>query len=78
MLFYPPYSLELKSIEQIWALVKGKVKHHKLEDAETLKDRVIDAANEVPIQHLQNIIQHSKVRFVKLFKILQNICEFIL
>ncbi|KAI8885766.1 hypothetical protein K501DRAFT_179236, partial [Backusella circina FSU 941] len=51
-------------IEQFWASAKGKVKCHKLEDAETLQDRVIDAANEIPIQHLQNISQHSKDHFV--------------
>jgi transposase len=62
--YLPPYSPELNPIEQFWALIKGKVKRHKLEGAETLQDRVIDAANEVPTQHLQNIIQHSKDHFV--------------
>lgn len=62
--YLPPYLPELNPIEQFWALVKGKVKRHKLEGAETLQDRVIDAANGVSIQYLQNIIQHSKNHFV--------------
>ncbi|KAG1047376.1 hypothetical protein G6F43_010174 [Rhizopus delemar] len=35
----------------------------KLKDTETLQERIADAANEVPIQHLENIIQHSKHQF---------------
>ncbi|RCH84552.1 hypothetical protein CU098_004694 [Rhizopus stolonifer] len=33
-------------------------------DTETLEARIVDAAHEIPIQHLQNIIQHSKNHFV--------------
>ncbi|KAG1038190.1 hypothetical protein G6F43_012730 [Rhizopus delemar] len=47
--FLPPYSPELNPIEQFWALVKHKVRREKLQDTETLQDRIIDAANEVPI-----------------------------
>jgi transposase len=61
--FLPPYSPELNPIEQFWALVKRKVRHEKLRDTETLQDRIVDAANEVPIEHLRNIIQHSKNQF---------------
>ena len=61
--FLPPYSPELNPIEQFWALVKRKVRHEKLQDTETLQDRIVDAANEVPIEHLRNIIQHSKNQF---------------
>jgi hypothetical protein len=32
-------------------LVKRKVRHEKLQDTETLQDRIIDAANEVSIEH---------------------------
>ncbi|EIE92359.1 hypothetical protein RO3G_17230 [Rhizopus delemar RA 99-880] len=58
--FLPPYSPELNPIEQFWALVKRKVRREKLQDTETLQDRIVDAANEVPMEHLRNIIQHSK------------------
>lgn len=51
-------------LEQFWELVKGKVKCHKLEDTEILQNRTIDAANEFPNQHLQNIIQYSKDHFL--------------
>jgi transposase len=58
-----PYSPELNPIEQFWALVKRKVRRQKLKDTETLQERIVDTANEVPIQHLENTIQHSKNQF---------------
>ncbi|KAG1553500.1 hypothetical protein G6F49_008342 [Rhizopus delemar] len=61
--YLPPYSPELNPIKQFWALVKHKVRREKLKDTETLQERIADAANEVPIQHLENIIQHSKHQF---------------
>ncbi|KAI7899619.1 uncharacterized protein BX663DRAFT_563771 [Cokeromyces recurvatus] len=55
---------ELNLIEQFWALIKRKVRREKLEDTETLQERrIVGAANEVPIQHFENIIQHSKNQF---------------
>ncbi|KAG0930755.1 hypothetical protein G6F57_011662 [Rhizopus arrhizus] len=61
--YLPPYSPELNPIEQFWALVKRKVRRQKLKDTETLQERIVDAANEVPIQRLENIIQLSKNQF---------------
>lgn len=58
------YSPELNPIIQFWSLMKGKTKHHKLQDSETIEARIVDAAYEIPIQHLKNIIQHSKNHFV--------------
>jgi transposase len=59
-----PYSPELNSIKQFWSLMKGKIKHHKLHNSETIEARIIDATYEIPIRHLKNIIQHSKNHFV--------------
>ncbi|KAG1139595.1 hypothetical protein G6F37_009643 [Rhizopus arrhizus] len=50
--FLPPYSPKLNPIEQFWALVKRKVRCEKLQDTKILQDRIVDAANEVPIKHL--------------------------
>lgn len=61
--YLPPYLPELNPIEQFWALVKHKVRREKLKDTETLQEKIADAANEVPIPHLENIIQHSKHQF---------------
>ncbi|KAI7904853.1 uncharacterized protein BX663DRAFT_535650 [Cokeromyces recurvatus] len=55
--------LELNPIKQFWALIKRKVRREKLKDTETLQERIVGAANEVPIQHFENIIQHSKNQF---------------
>ncbi|KAG1451932.1 hypothetical protein G6F46_010114 [Rhizopus delemar] len=52
-----------KQPPKFWALVKRKVRREKLQDTETLQDRIIDAANEVSIDHLRNIVQHSKNQF---------------
>ncbi|KAI8975744.1 hypothetical protein BDF20DRAFT_798510, partial [Mycotypha africana] len=54
---------ELNPIEQFWALVKRKVRRHSLRDAETLEHRIAEAAREIPIEHLKNIILHSKNQF---------------
>ena len=52
--YLSPYSPELNPIEQFWALVKRKVRHKKLQGTKTFQDRIVDAANEVPIQYLEN------------------------
>ncbi|KAI7899928.1 uncharacterized protein BX663DRAFT_537403 [Cokeromyces recurvatus] len=54
---------KLNPIKQFWALIKRIVRREKLKDTETLQERIVGAANEVPIQHLENIIQHSKNQF---------------
>ncbi|KAG1138409.1 hypothetical protein G6F37_010538 [Rhizopus arrhizus] len=61
--YLPPYSPELNPIEDFWAIVKSKVKRYALKDTETLTSRIIESCEEVPLQHLQNCVQHS----VKLF-----------
>jgi hypothetical protein len=61
--YLPPYSPELNSIEQFWAIIKKIARRHKLADTEMLKDRIKEACNMVPIEHLFNICQHSKKQF---------------
>ncbi|KAG1470052.1 hypothetical protein G6F56_002901 [Rhizopus delemar] len=63
--YLPPYSLELNPIEDFWAIVKSKVKRYALKDTETLTSRIIEACEEVPLQHLQNCVQHSVNMFEK-------------
>ena len=58
-LFLPPYSPELNPIEIFWKALKDRVKRDKLSDVETLTSRVIEGSKDVPIEHLQNFIQHS-------------------
>jgi transposase len=54
--YLSPYSPELSSIEQFWAIVKGKVRHS---DTEDLKTRISEACDQVPRKHLYNFAQHS-------------------
>jgi transposase len=50
--YLPLYSPELNPIEQLWALIKGKVRRHKLEDTENLEERINDTSFAIPIAHL--------------------------
>ncbi|KAG1470675.1 hypothetical protein G6F56_002543 [Rhizopus delemar] len=63
--YLPPYSPELNPIENFWSTVKSKVKRHSLKDTETLTSRIVEACEEVSLQHLQNYIQHSVNKFDK-------------
>ncbi|KAG1056751.1 hypothetical protein G6F43_001371 [Rhizopus delemar] len=62
--YLPPYSLELNPIQQFWPVIKSKVRHHTLEDTETLITKIVEACEAVPLEHLQNTIGH----LFKLFK----------
>ncbi|KAG2195432.1 hypothetical protein INT46_008465 [Mucor plumbeus] len=63
--YLPSYSPELNPIENFWSIVKSKVKRHSLKDTETLTSRIVESCEEVPLQHLQNCIQHSVKQFDK-------------
>ncbi|KAG1032921.1 hypothetical protein G6F43_013662 [Rhizopus delemar] len=63
--YIPPYSPKLNPIKQVWAIIKAKVKRGKLSDVKTLTIGLIEAGEEVPMVHLQNIIQYSVNQFGK-------------
>ncbi|KAI8079134.1 hypothetical protein BDF21DRAFT_327968, partial [Thamnidium elegans] len=48
-----------------WSIVKSKVKRHSLKDTKTLTSRTVESCEKVPLQHLQNCIQHSVKQFDK-------------
>jgi transposase len=50
--YLPLYSPELNPIEQLWALIKGKVRRHKLEDTEALEERISDPSFAIPVTQL--------------------------
>ncbi|ORE17491.1 hypothetical protein BCV71DRAFT_181375, partial [Rhizopus microsporus] len=58
-LHVPPYSLELDLIEMFWKVTKDRIRRSELIDAETLSSRVIEGSEDVPVEHIQNFIQHS-------------------
>jgi transposase len=62
--YLTPYSSELNPIEQFWALVKGKTNCHKQKNTKTLEARIADTSHKIPIQHLENIIEHSKDQYI--------------
>ncbi|KAI8889525.1 hypothetical protein K501DRAFT_266706 [Backusella circina FSU 941] len=57
------YSPELSPIENIWAILKEKVKHNILKDAESLTTEIIESSEAVTLEHIRNIIQYSVNRF---------------
>lgn len=64
-IYLPYYSPELNPIEMVWKVLKDRVKRSKLSDVETLTSRVIKGSEDVPVEHLQNFIQHSINVFTK-------------
>ncbi|KAI8364096.1 hypothetical protein BD560DRAFT_333613, partial [Blakeslea trispora] len=54
---------ELNSIEQFWALIKGRVKGNKLQNLETLEKRIVEAAYKIPLQQLHNTTKRSKNQY---------------
>jgi transposase len=56
----PAYSPELNPIEQLWSIVKSKLKRTKLLDKETLSTRIADASNNISLNDLSGFISHSK------------------
>jgi transposase len=42
-IYLPPYSPALNPIEQLWAIVKNKIKRSKFEDKEDLVTRITEA-----------------------------------
>lgn len=57
--YLPPYSPELNPIEQFWKDLKDRVRRGKLNDVEDLTSRIIEGSEYVPVEQLQNFIQHS-------------------
>ncbi|KAI5950228.1 hypothetical protein KGF54_005185, partial [Candida jiufengensis] len=57
-LYLPPFSPELNPIEQFWFLLKQHIKREPM-SKDTLSLRIKDASNLIPVQHIQNSIQHS-------------------
>ena len=42
-----------------WKVTKDRIRRSELIDAETLSSRVIEGSEDVPVEHIQNFIQHS-------------------
>ncbi|KAI8882916.1 hypothetical protein K501DRAFT_185562 [Backusella circina FSU 941] len=73
--YLPPYSPELIPIEQFWKVLKDRVRRNKSNDVEDLTSRIIEGSEDVPVEHLQNFIQHSINFFPKCLKNLCNLFD---
>jgi transposase len=67
VMYLPPYSPELNPIEQFWALVKGKMKRHRLMIEENLSQRIAEARNNVRFSDLKGIYGHSKRQIINCY-----------
>ncbi|KAG2226178.1 hypothetical protein INT45_003323 [Circinella minor] len=67
VMYLPPYSPELNPIEQIWAIVKGKMKRDRLMNEENLSSRITDACNDILISDLNDFCNHSKRQIVNCY-----------
>jgi len=68
MYLLPYYSPMLNLIEQFWASVKGKMKHHRLMKEEILSSGIGDACNDVRFSDLYGFCFHSKHQTINCFK----------
>ncbi|OBZ84778.1 hypothetical protein A0J61_07173 [Choanephora cucurbitarum] len=50
----------IHSSKQISELIESRIKHKILWDLKTLEERIIEAAYEIPLRQLRNIIKLSK------------------
>lgn len=64
-IYLPKYSPELNPIEQFRAVLKNKVKRSQFSDVEDLRSRITEASQEISIQTICNIINHSVDCFEK-------------
>lgn len=64
-IYLPLYSPELNPIEQLWAIVKNKVKRSRFEDKADLFTRITEACNSIPPNHLHAFAQQSVNVFEK-------------
>ncbi|KAI8977228.1 hypothetical protein BDF20DRAFT_820934, partial [Mycotypha africana] len=60
----PPYSLELKPVEQFWAIVKGRLKCHRL----LTEEKMSEACNDIPVKNLYHFASHSKRQIIHCYK----------
>jgi hypothetical protein len=67
LMYLPPYSPELNPIEQFWAILKGKLKCHKLLNEEKMSDRIAEACNAIPAEILYNFASHSKRQIIQCY-----------
>jgi transposase len=59
-MYLPSYSPELNPIEQFWAIVKGKMKRHRLTTEENLSSKIAEACNVVLVSDLFGFASHFK------------------
>ncbi|KAL0075649.1 hypothetical protein J3Q64DRAFT_1646729, partial [Phycomyces blakesleeanus] len=58
---------ELNPIEQFWAILKGKLKRHKLLTEEKMSDRIAEACNGIPAEILYIFASHSKRQIIQCY-----------
>lgn len=55
--YLPPYSSELNPFKMCWKVLKDRARREKLTETE----RVAEASEEAPVEHIQNFTQHLSI-----------------
>ena len=50
----PPHSPDINPIENVWGIIKKKLKGHEFKNVDELKTRVKSIYDEIPINAIQN------------------------
>ncbi|KAL7327050.1 hypothetical protein PS15p_212328 [Mucor circinelloides] len=59
LVYLPPYSPELNPIEMLWKVLKDHVRRTLLTATGSLTLGIIGGSENVPLERIQNFIQHS-------------------
>ncbi|KAG1141032.1 hypothetical protein G6F37_008599 [Rhizopus arrhizus] len=57
--YLPSYSPEFNPIEQLWSVVKSKVKRNKFLETETLMTRISETSNSLKLSDFEGFVRHS-------------------
>ena len=65
----PPHSPDINPIENVWGIIKKKLKRHEFKNVDELKTRVKSSYDETPISAIQNWVDSVWDRYKRVLAI---------
>ena len=65
----PPHSPEINPIENVWGIIKKKLKGHEFKNVDELKTRMKSIYDEIPINAIQNWVDSVRDRYKRVLAI---------
>ena len=65
----PPHSPYINPIENVWGIIKKKLKRHEFKNVEELKTRVKSIYDEIPISVIQNWVDNARDHYKRVLAI---------